>query len=78
MNPKWTKVYSGPGYPIDPKKEQQRFYENLDQYQCVLVNPPVFELVSEQFEIIYDLVRCSNQDESITFDFPTNPRIVKH
>lgn len=61
MNPKWTKVYSGPGYPIDPKKEQQRFYENIDLYRFNPPDPSIVEAATKILNGIEEQIRCFEQ-----------------
>lgn len=39
MKATWTKVYSGPGYPIDPQLEERRLVAAMPQYSCVIVGP---------------------------------------
>lgn len=39
MKASWTKVYSGPGYPIDPMLEERRLVAAMPQYSCVIVGP---------------------------------------
>lgn len=35
---KWIKVYRGPGYPVDPWKDERRV---LEEFSCVMVKEPV-------------------------------------
>lgn len=37
MKATWTKVYSGPGYPIDPQREMERLIAEGPQYSCEII-----------------------------------------
>ena len=50
---KTTKVYHAPGYPIDPKKQEQRSFENLSDFQCVIIPPTPFNLESKMEELTF-------------------------
>lgn len=51
MKATWTKVYSGPGYPIDPQREERRMFETM-AYKCIMVWPtPETTLYAEAIAI---------------------------
>ncbi len=52
---KTTKVYHSPGYPLDPKKEQQRAFDNLSSdYSCVMIPKKPILLKSETHAITFN------------------------
>lgn len=46
MKPTWTKVYVGPGYPVDPQREQAR----------MMVAIPFNCEISQNMRMLLDLV----------------------
>lgn len=36
---KTTTVYRGPGYPVDPKKEEKRTLQSDPNYLCIMLPP---------------------------------------
>lgn len=49
MKTKTITVYRGPGYPIDPKREEKRIAEEGPKYSCVMLPGKRFKLKSEIF-----------------------------
>lgn len=75
---KTTTVYSGPGYPVDPKKEERRGAKNLDQYRCVMQPDPEVIDYCEQLDVtIARMVGVMCSPENITPDMPPERRAVR-
>lgn len=39
MKPSFFKVYTGPGYPIDPKREEARMFFGMAEFTCAMIRP---------------------------------------
>lgn len=50
---KTTKVYHAPGYPLDPKKEEQRSAQGDPDYHCTMIPKKPFPLHSETVEFTF-------------------------
>lgn len=44
VKPSFFKVYSGPGYPIDPKKEEARMFSRMMEFTCTMILPQLYNI----------------------------------